>query len=54
MRSAGVCLVVVIGLASSVGLGAAVKLGGKALGKALGRIAGRAAEAAESEVTGQV
>ncbi|MGZ3664540.1 MAG: polymorphic toxin-type HINT domain-containing protein [Ktedonobacterales bacterium] len=37
-----------IGLASSVGMGGAVKLGGKALG----RIAGRAAEAAESEVAG--
>ena len=30
MRSAGVCLVVAIGLASSVGIGAAVKLAGKA------------------------
>lgn len=42
----GVLMAGAIGLASSVGMGAAVKVGGKVLSKVLGR----AAEAAESEV----
>ncbi|MGZ3581987.1 MAG: hypothetical protein ACXWQR_14785 [Ktedonobacterales bacterium] len=44
----GVLMAGAIGLASSVGMGAAVKLGGKVLGKMLGRAAG----AADSEVAG--